>query len=198
MPPARCPNRPGAPIDVVVRTSRAYTPFGGRRDDGRRRRLGRGTGDTNSRVGHGTGSSGTLVLKGYISGTLKVPAFLPPGQILTGCQISPTQGGTVVLQWDSAKLHVNGQSKTLKNIDVQVNVQTFGRSYSMKINNFGAAAGNITFASNMPFGWSTVSGAVTTTKSGSAGSASGTMSAGKQHPGTVTIKGNWAGCAKIA
>ena len=146
----------------------------------------------------GTGSSGTLVLKGYISGTLKVPAFLPPGQILTGCRISPTQGGTVVLQWDSAKLHVNGQSKTLKNIDVQVNVQTFGHGYSMKVNSFGAAAGNITFASNMSFGWSTVSGTVTTTKGGSAGSASGTMIAGKQHPGTVTIKGNWAGCAKIA
>jgi hypothetical protein len=193
MPPARCANRRG------------------HKDRSRRNHLAAAAGLVGAAVvsasvlgtstaawATGKGSSGTLVLKGYISGTLKVPAFLPPGQILTGCQISPTQGGTVVLQWDSAKLHVNGQSKTLKNIDVQVDVQRFGRNYSMQVNSFGAAAGNITFQSNLPFGWSTVSGAVTTTKSGSSGSASGTMSAGKQHPGTVTIKGNWAGCAKIA
>ena len=68
----------------------------------------------------------------------------------------------------------------------------------MKINNFGAAAGNITFASNMSFGWSTVSGSVTTTKSGSAGSTEWDHECGQQHPGDNTIKGNWAGCAKIA
>jgi hypothetical protein len=74
------------------------------------------------------GSSGDLVLQGYLSGRLEVPAFLPPGHVLTGCQISPTQSGTVVLQWDSAKLKVNGQAKTLKNIDVQVTVAKFGHS----------------------------------------------------------------------
>jgi hypothetical protein len=143
------------------------------------------------------GSSGSLVLKGFLSGTLKVPAFLPPGQILTGCQISPSQTGTVVLQWDSAKLKVNGQAKTLKNIDVQVTVSKFGHSYSMKLDSYGETPASITFQSNMPFGWSSISGTLTTTKSGSAGSVSGSMSAGKEHSGTVSIKGNWAGCANL-
>jgi hypothetical protein len=144
------------------------------------------------------GSSGTLVLKGFLSGTLKVPAFLPPGQVLTGCQISPSQAGTVVLQWDKAKLDVNGRPKTLSNIDLQVDVQSFGHSYSMNLNSYGESLGGVTFQSNMSFGWTSVSGTLTTTKSGTSGSVSGTMGAGKQHPGTVTIKGNWAGCSKLS
>ncbi len=143
------------------------------------------------------GSSGDLVLQGYLSGKLEVQAFLPPGQILTGCQISPTQSGTVVLQWDNAKLKVNGHAKTLKNIDVQVTVAKFGHSYSMKLNSEGESPATITFQSNMPLGWSSVSGTLTTTKSGISGSVSGTMTAGKGHSGTVNIKGNWAGCANL-
>ena len=143
------------------------------------------------------GSSGSLVLKGFLAGTLKVPAFLPPGKILTGCQISPSQTGTIVLQWDSAKLKVNGQAKTLKNIDVQVTVAKFGHSYSMNLNTYGETPASITFQSNMPFGWSSVSGTLTTTKSGSGGSVSASMSAGKAHSGTVSVKGNWAGCANL-
>jgi hypothetical protein len=143
------------------------------------------------------GSSGSLVLKGFLSGTLKVPAFLPPGQILTGCQISPSQTGTVVLQWDSAKLKVNGQAKTLKNIDVQVTVAKFGHSYPMTLNSYGGTPASITFQSNMPFGWSSISGRLTTTKSGGAGSVSASMSAGKAHSGTVSISGNWAGCTNL-
>jgi hypothetical protein len=143
------------------------------------------------------GSSGSLELKGFLSGTLRVPAFLPPGQVLTGCQISPTQNGTIVLQWDSAKLTVNGQAKTLKNIDVQVTVTKFGHRYSLTPNTYGASPATISFESNMDFGWSSDSGALTTTKSGVSGSVSGTMTAGKTHPGTVTIKGNWGGCAKL-
>ena len=138
-----------------------------------------------------------LVLKGFLAGTLKVPAFLPPGKILTGCQISPSQTGTIVLQWDSAKLKVNGQAKTLKNIDVQVTVAKFGHSYSMKLNSYGETPASITFQSNMPFGWSSVSGTLTTTKSGDSGSVSASMSAGKAHSGTVSVKGNWAGCANL-
>jgi hypothetical protein len=143
------------------------------------------------------GSSGSLVLKGFLAGTLKVPAFLPPGKILTGCQISPSQTGTIVLQWDSAKLKVNGQTKTLKNIDVQVTVAKFGHSYSMNLNTYGETPASITFQSNMPFGWSSISGTLTTTKSGSGGSVSASMSAGKAHSGTVSVKGNWAGCANL-
>jgi hypothetical protein len=143
------------------------------------------------------GSTGSLVLKGFLSGTLKVPAFLPPGQLLTGCQIAPTQSGTVVLQWDSAKLNVNGQTKTLKNIDVQVTVTKFGHTYSMTPDTYGASEAAITFQSNMGFGWSSDSGALTTSKSGASGSVSGAMTAGKAHSGTVTIKGTWGGCAKL-
>ena len=116
-------------------------------------------------------------------------AFLPPGQILTGCQISPTQSGTVVLQWDSAKLKVNGHAKTLKNIDVQVTVAKFGHSYSMNLNNEGESPATITFQSNMAFGWSSVSGTLTTTKSGISGSVSGTMTAGKGSFGDGQYKG---------
>jgi hypothetical protein len=145
-----------------------------------------------------SGSSGTLVLKGFLSGTLKVPAFLPPGKFTTGCQISPAQAGTVVLQWDTAKLSVNGKPKTLNNIDVQVTVQSFGHRYSMELNGYGESPATITFQSNMAFGWSSDSGTLTTTKGGGAGSVSGIMTAGKQHPGTVTIEGNWAGCAKLS
>lgn len=136
-------------------------------------------------------------MQGYLSGKLEVQAFLPPGQILTGCQISPTQSGTVVLQWDSAKLKVNGHAKTLKNIDVQVTVAKFGHSYSMKLNSESESPATITFQSNLPFGWSSVSGTLTTTKSGISGSVSGAMTAGKGHSGTVNIKGNWAGCANL-
>ncbi len=120
-----------------------------------------------------------------------------PGKILTGCQISPSQTGTIVLQWDSAKLKVNGQAKTLKNIDVQVTVAKFGHSYSMNLNTYGETPASITFQSNMPFGWSSVSGTLTTTKSGSGGSVSASMSAGKAHSGTVSVKGSWAGCANL-
>jgi hypothetical protein len=144
------------------------------------------------------GSSGALVLRGFLSGRLNVPAFLPPGKFTTGCQISPAQAGTVILQWDMATLTVNGKPKTLNNIDVQVTVQSFGHRYSMNLNSYGESPATITFQSNMPFGWSSVSGTLTTTKSGGAGSVSGTMTAGKQHPGTVSIKGNWAGCAKLS
>ncbi len=143
------------------------------------------------------GSSGTLTLKGFLSGTLKVPAFLPPGQITTACQISPSQAGTVVLQWDSAKLKVNGQTRTLTDIDVQVNVNAFGRSYSMKLDSDGNSLAGITFQSNMPYGWSSISGTVSTAKGGSSGSVTGTITAGKQHPGTVSIKGSWAGCVNL-
>jgi hypothetical protein len=143
------------------------------------------------------GSSGALVLKGFLSGTLDVPAFLPPGKFTTGCQISPAQAGTLILQWDTAKLSVDGKPKTLNNIDVQVTVQSFGHRYSMDLNTYGESPATITFQSNMLFGWSSVSGTLATTKSGGAGSVSGTMTAGKKHPGTVTIKGNWAGCAKL-
>lgn len=143
------------------------------------------------------GSTGSLVLKGFLSGTLKVPAFLPPGQVLTGCQIAPTQSATVVLQWDSARLKVNGQAKTLRNIDVQVTVTKFGHTYSMTPNTYGASPAAISFESNMDFGWSSDSGALTTSKGGTAGSVNGTMTAGKSHSGTVSIKGDWGGCAKL-
>jgi hypothetical protein len=95
-------------------------------------------------------------------------------------------------------LNVNGKPKTLSNIDVQVTVQSFGHRYSMNLNSYGESPATMTFQSNMPFGWSSVSGNLVTTKSGAAGSVNGTMEAGKQHSGMVTIKGNWAGCSKLS
>jgi len=143
------------------------------------------------------GSSGSFTFGGEISGSLKVPAFLPPGHILTGCQISPTQAGTEVIQWDTAKLKVGGKTETITNLVIQVDVEKFGHTYSMALDASGSAPGSVTLETDVKYAWMSVSGTVSTSGNGTSGSLKGMLTAGKNHPGTATIKGSWSGCANL-
>ncbi len=145
------------------------------------------------------GSSGSFTFTGPVSGTLKVPTDVMPGG-LTSCAISPSQGGTDVIVWNSAKLDISGKTKKLSNAEIQVEVSQFGRTYSMVPQN-GTAGGAVFFSiGGEPYQWTTDSGTITTAKNGKSGSVKGSMTvpAGGNQPGTVTIKGSWAGCSKLA
>jgi hypothetical protein len=141
------------------------------------------------------GSSGSFTFSGQLSGTLKVPAFLPPGHIIAGCQIS-TQGGTDVLQWPTATIKVKGDTKTVHNLGIQVDVNKFGHTYSMTIDSSGSTLGSLSInygTSN----WMTRSGTITTSAGGKSGSVKGTLSLGTSTAGTATIKGSWSGCLSV-
>jgi hypothetical protein len=143
------------------------------------------------------GSSGSFTFAGEVSGTLKVAAFLPPGQIITGCEISPTQAGTDIIQWDNAKLKIGGKTETIPNLVLQVDVEQFGHTYSMAGGSAGTPAGAVMLETNAKYSWLSVSGSLKTNSTGASGSVTGLLSAGKNHAGTATIKGSWAGCAKL-
>ena len=145
------------------------------------------------------GSSGSFTFSGPVSGTLKVPTGVMPGG-LTSCAISPSQGGTDVIVWNSAKLDLKGKTKKLSNAEVQVEVSQFGQTDSMVPQN-GAASGAVFLSiGGEPYQWTTDAGTITTAKNGKSGSVKGSMivPAGGNQPGTVTIKGSWAGCSKLA
>jgi hypothetical protein len=144
-----------------------------------------------------TGSSGSFTFTGEVSGSLKVAAFLPPGHIITGCEISPAQAGTDIIQWDNAKLKIGGKSETIADLVIQVDVQKFGHTYSLSVGSYGVTQGQITVETGK-YSWMSASGRVKTSSSGASGSVTGTLTAGKNHAGTATIKGSWAGCAKLA
>jgi hypothetical protein len=139
------------------------------------------------------GSTGSFTFSGAVSGTLKVPSLLQPGD-LPGCTISPSQAGTDVITWDSIKLKQGGKSQSIRFVDLQLQVSKFGQTYSMRTNSQGSALGAVFFSTNAPYQWATVSGTITTTKGGKSGSVTGELSAGKSRPGSVTIKGSWGGC----
>ena len=149
-------------------------------------------------VASAKGSSGSFTFSGEVSGTLKVVAFLPPGQIITGCQISPTQAGTDIIQWDNAKLKIGGKTETVANLVLQVDVEQFGHKYTMAGGSTGTPPGAVTLETNAKYSWMSDSGSVKTNSSGASGSVTGNLTAGKNHPGTATIKGSWSGCAKLA
>jgi hypothetical protein len=141
------------------------------------------------------GSSGSFRFSGAISGTLKVEAFLPPGRISTGCQIS-TQAGTDVIQWDSAKLDVGGKSETVGYLDMQIDVDKFGRTYSMKVDSSGASLGSVQLSLGKS-SWMSDSGTITTTAGGTSGSVSGKLAPQGRSGRAVTISGSWAGCVSV-
>jgi hypothetical protein len=143
------------------------------------------------------GSAGSFTFTGEVSGSLKVVAFLPPGHIITGCEISPTQAGTDIIQWDNAKLKIGGKTESIANLVIQVDVEKFGRSYSMSGGSSGTPPGAITLETNARYSWISDSGSVKTSSSGASGSVTGTLTAGKNQAGTATVKGSWAGCAKL-
>jgi hypothetical protein len=144
------------------------------------------------------GSSGSFTFSGSVSGTLKVPTGVMPGG-LTSCAISPSQNGTDVITWDTAKLKISGKTKKLTYVEVQIEVSKFGETTSMVQRN-GTTKGSIFLSIGAPYQWVTNSGTLTTTKGGKSGSVDGSMSVppGGDHPGTVKIKGSWTGCSKIA
>ena len=157
-----------------------------------------GTSGNPAAVASSKGSSGTFTFTGEVSGTLKVVAFLPPGQIIAGCQISPTQAGTDIIQWDNAKLKIGGKTETITNLVLQVDVEKFGRTYSLAGGSAGTPPGAVTLETNAKYSWLTDAGSVKTNSNGASGSVTGTMTAGKNHAGSATVKGSWAGCAKLA
>ena len=143
------------------------------------------------------GSSGSFTFSGEVSGTLKVVAFLPPGHVITGCEISPTQAGTDIIQWDNAKLKIAGKTETITDLVLQVDVEQFGHTYSMAGASTGTPPGAVTLETNAKYSWISGSGSIKTDSTGASGSVTGTLTAGKYHAGTTTIKGSWAGCDKL-
>ncbi len=141
------------------------------------------------------GSSGSVTFSGQLSGTLKVPAFLPPGHIIAGCEIS-TQAGTDIVQWPTAKIKVRGKTKTIHNVDLQVDVNKFDQTYAMTVNHAGASLGSVSFSYGTSV-WRTRSGTIKTTAAGKSGSFHGKLSAGTSTSTTATIKGSWSGCVSV-
>ncbi len=157
-----------------------------------------GTSGSPAAVASSKGSSGSFTFTGEVSGTLKVVAFLPPGQIIAGCQISPTQAGTDIIQWDNAKLKIGGKTENIANLVLQVDVQKFGHDYSLAGGSAGTPPGAVTLETNAKYSWLTDAGTVKTSSNGASGSVAGTMTAGKNHAGSATVKGSWTGCATLA
>jgi hypothetical protein len=141
------------------------------------------------------GSSGSFTFSGEISAKLKVPAVLSPGDE-PGCQISPSQGGTDVIVWDNVKITQYGKKKSISLVDLQLQVSKFGHTYSMKEGSDNSALGAVFLSTNEPYQWTSTSGTIATHTGGKSGSVTGVLSAGISHPGTVSVKGSWAGCTK--
>jgi hypothetical protein len=143
-----------------------------------------------------SGSSGSFVFSGYISGTLRVPAFLPSSD-QTDCSITASNlrtdtPDTEVFNWSKVELKVGGTSKRISFIDLQVQVSKFGRVVVMTTKE--GSPDSVFFSAGALYNWLSESGTITTVKSGKSGSLDGVLSAGSNHSGTVTIKGHWAGC----
>jgi hypothetical protein len=139
------------------------------------------------------GSSGSIRLSGEVVATLKVPAFVQPGN-QPGCTISPAQSGTDVIVWDNVKIREGGKSVSVANMNLQLEVSKFGHTYSMAVTNSGPTQGAAYLTTADPFQWTSKSGKITTSAGGTSGSIEGVLSAGTHHRGTITIKGTWAGC----
>jgi hypothetical protein len=142
------------------------------------------------------GSSGSFALSGYISGTLKVPAYLPSSDhtdcSITASNVSTDVPDTEVFNWTAVKLKVGGVPKRISFIDLQIQVSRFGHVAVMTPED--GSSDSIFFSTGAPYNWLSESGTITTAKSGKSGSAHGVLSAGSNHSGTVTIEGHWAGC----
>jgi hypothetical protein len=141
------------------------------------------------------GSSGSFTFSGQFSGTLKVPAFLPPDQITAGCEVT-IHAGIAVIEFPTAKIKVSGKTTTIHNVDMQVDVSKFGHTYPMTIDSSGAALGSVSISYGSS-NWMTRSGSITTTARGKSGSVNGTLSTGTNPSTTATIKGSWSGCARV-
>lgn len=141
------------------------------------------------------GSSGSFTLRGDVSGTLEVPGYLPGGA--TGCTITvdvgAVKGWSEDFNFYGSKLTIDGKSKRVHFIDMQVGVRRLGQRYTLQS---GANSPNSIYVSigNDDYGWNSVAGTIATAKGGHSGSISGTLTAGTYQPGPTTIKGSWTGC----
>jgi hypothetical protein len=149
----------------------------------------------------GNGSSGSFAFSGYISGTLKVPAFLPSSDH-TDCSITASNlrtdiPDTDVFNWNEVELKVGGKSKKISFIDLQLQVSKFGRTLVMAAPKEGSS-NSVFFSTGALYNWLSESGSITTAKSGKSGSVKGMLSAGANHSGTITIKGHCAGCTILS
>jgi hypothetical protein len=146
------------------------------------------------------GSSGSFTFSGSVSGTLKVPALFMPGSALTGCTTTfvgtPSHpGGTDTITWTNVTLKVAGKSTKLANVSLAINTGSFGRTQTMKPA-LSSASTSVTFNTTYAYAWQNKSGTASTAKNGSSGTLKGVLAGTAGHPGTVTIKGKWAGCTK--
>jgi hypothetical protein len=146
-------------------------------------------------AGTSHGSSGSFALSGDVSGTLKVPGYLPGGA--TGCTIAkdvgPIKGWSEDFNFYGSKLVIDGKSERVHFIDMEVGVSRLGQSYTLQSapnspNSIYIGIGND------DYGWLSVAGTITTANGGHSGSLSGTLTAGAYQPAPTTIKGTWAGC----
>jgi hypothetical protein len=144
----------------------------------------------------GNGSSGSFTFRGYISGTLRVPAFLPssnqPGCSITASNTRTDIPDTDVFNWSKVELKVGRKSKRISFIDLQLQVSTFGRTVVMTPKDGGS--NSVFLSTGAPYNWLSESGSITTVKRGVSGSVEGMLTAGTNHTGVVTIEGHWAGC----
>jgi hypothetical protein len=144
-------------------------------------------------------SSGSFTFGGAISGTLLVPRSQNYGG-LPGCGINgiegvpPHLGGDDIITWDNVKLRVGGKQEAVMFIDLTIGVPEFGRAYSMVPSPSSPHAG---VSLTIPASYTAKTGTVTTSEGGKSGSLKGTLSSPGSHPGTVSIRGSWAGCAKV-
>ncbi len=145
-------------------------------------------------------SSGSFTFGGAISGTLRVPPSDNYGG-LPGCAISgidgspPHRGGDDIVTWDNVKLRADGKQQTIAFVELSIDVPQFGRSYTMVPSSSSAHAG-VSFT--IPADYEGRSGNATTSLGGKSGSIKGTLSVPPGQHGVVTIKGSWAGCAKVS
>jgi hypothetical protein len=146
-------------------------------------------------AGTSHGSSGSFTLTGDVSGTLKVPGYVPGGA--TGCTITKDvaspKGWSEDFNFYGSRLTIDGKAKRVHFVDMEVGMRRLGQTYTLSS---GANSPNSIYVSigKADYGWNALAGTITTSKYGSSGSISGTLTAGTYQPGPTTIKGSWTGC----
>lgn len=143
---------------------------------------------------HGSkGSSGSFTFGGAVAGTLKVPAHFAPGSTLAGCSI---QSYTETITWDNPKLKVNGKSVKAGEVILAINGHD-GQTLTM-MPSTSASSTQVSLTTTYKNGaWQAATGKAVIGTGGKSGSLNGTLTATSGPPGTVSIRGSWAGCAPV-
>lgn len=109
------------------------------------------------------GSSGSFVFGGYISGTLKAPAYLPSSNH-TDCSVTANNvrsdiPDTDVFNWNVVELKVGRTSKRISFIDLQIQVSKLGRTVVMTPED--GSSDSLFFSTGAPYNWRSESGTIT-------------------------------------